>query len=143
MSHPDDIQGAIDLLERALERAPAQELPNFRRGETHTDVLKRYVGVDAEFKKVNIEDKVFERLTHKKSEEYRKSVEEGRIEELCSVLTIAVDRHLVFSFYILSMLQDEMANEHTVEKVSQELRQALSATLSIIILTWRVDLYAL
>lgn len=41
-------------------------------------------------------------------------------ENLCTVLTIAVDRHLVFSFFILDMLQKADSDPTTVPKVGLE-----------------------
>jgi len=42
-------------------------------------------------------------------------------ENICTVLTIAVDRHLVFSFFILDMLQKADSDPTTVPEVGQSL----------------------
>jgi len=41
----------------------------------------------------------------------------AEVENLCTVLTIAVDRHLVFSFFVLDMLQKADSDPTTVSKV--------------------------
>lgn len=46
---------------------------------------------------------------------------DAEVENLCTVLTIAVDRHLVFSFFILDMLQKADGDPMTVPKVGLEI----------------------
>lgn len=106
---PDEILPALRLLSEALKRAPAQEIPvNPRRpiGAGGKRSLRRYVGIDAEFvqKRGEIGD----------AQGDRSELEAGNPELLCSVLTVAVDRHLIFSFYLLHMLENP-----TVQTVPQ------------------------
>ena len=98
---PDQIQPALRLLSEALQRAPAQEIPvnpKLPIGAGGKRALRRYVGIDAEF---------FEKECEIGGAPGTKAeLEMSRKEHLCSVLTVAVDRHLVFSFYILHMLEN-------------------------------------
>lgn len=110
VSTPDQIQPALRLLSEALERAPAQEIPvnpELPIGAGGRRSLRRYVGIDAEFvqRRGEIGD-----LPGARSE-----LESSNPESLCSVLTVAVDRHLVFSFYIMHMLDNP--TEQTVPQV--------------------------
>ena len=156
---------ALDLLEKALESAPSQELEVAVMAEEGHKRLKRYVGIDAEFtsrhvtteqlldeyeQRFNIrlnlhvrehfwsksrclENEILaqeeplrsyqgsnedESLKDPPKDIYRWMAEASneRIESLCSVLVITVDRHVVFSFYILDMLEN--AQPTTVPAVS-------------------------
>lgn len=79
--------------------------------------IKRYVAVDAEFKKLRIDDQQLAQAKHGKPFAEQECIENSQEEELGSVLTVAVDRHVVFSFYVLAMLQDPDANRETVDAV--------------------------
>lgn len=102
------------LLDEALKRAPGQELP-LSQGSGKTRPLKRYVALDAEFKEVCLENKALEEIEKLGNCSDRDERMASSPEYLCSILTVAVDRQLVFSFYLLDMLQNP--TEITVEEV--------------------------
>lgn len=103
-------------MDNALERAPAQELPVDYLDAGNFRPLKRYVGIDAEFSPVSLTDALLQQEINRRGPSTTaRQIQNGREESLCSVLTIAVDRHLVFSFYILHMLQRVEAT--TVDEV--------------------------
>lgn len=110
VSSPNQIQPALRLLNEALEIAPAQEIPvnpQVPIGVGGKRSLRRYVAIDAEFalKSGEIGDALGDRW----------ELGSSNPENLCSVLTVAVDRHLVFSFYLLHMLENP--TEQTVPQV--------------------------
>ena len=110
ITKPDEIQPALKLLGEALERAPAQEIsvnPKLPIGSGGKRALRRYVGIDAEF--VQRHSEIGDAQGNKIE------LEMATTEPLCSVLTVAVDRHLVFSFYIMHMLDNP--TENTVSQV--------------------------
>jgi hypothetical protein len=108
---------ALDLLNAALEYAPFSENPVWSRDKpTGRRRLKKYVGIDAEFIKVGLtQDEIKERW-EKVQEEAKinpdlwnigeDAIKNGNPEQLVSVLTVAIDRHVVFNFYLLDMLQN-------------------------------------
>ncbi|KAI9799611.1 MAG: hypothetical protein M1833_003926 [Piccolia ochrophora] len=96
VDQPEGIQYALEVLDEAMRLAPAQELPLPVRDHGGTRYLKRYLAIDAEFIPLHA-DRSGPSLT---PEEKR-----GLDEELCSVLTVAVDRHVVLNFHILAMLE--------------------------------------
>lgn len=98
------------LLDETIRRAPGQEVA-VSQGSCKTRPLKRYIALDAEFKKV----KSTEPLEEIEDASDRAERDAGDPEDLCSILTVAVDRQLVFSFYLLDML--EHPTETTVEEV--------------------------
>lgn len=104
----------MKLLDDALIRAPGQELPVLQ-GSSQARPLKRYVAVDAEFNKVFLGRKEYDDMARLTDPEVKTKMISSNPEELCSILTVAVDRHLVFSFYLLDMLQNP--TENTVEEV--------------------------
>ena len=172
MDRPQKVKPALRLLEEAIERAPGQEVPVQQTSGIHRP-LKRYVAVDAEFRKVYLQSSEEEttdgqavgdepppqqgeeettdgrafgdeptpqqssptlplwdeeptmvddsRETAGQGLQDRYTIvkasptEEELGEDLCSVLTVAVDRHLVFSFYLLDMLKN--AENTTVDEV--------------------------
>ena len=87
---------------------------NYRYGGRHQP-LKRYIGIDAEFKYVALDDELLQQELADKDQETQDKIRVGSREELCTVLTVAVDRHLVLSFYLLDMLQH--ADESTAPEV--------------------------
>lgn len=116
VQEPDQIQPALELMDEALKRAPGQEIPvSSQHYSDPCRVLKRYVAIDAEFKKVTLDDAgIKTQFGDQRSHEFDIKIERGRGEELCTVLTVAIDRQLVFSFYLLHMLENPKA-----ETVSQ------------------------
>ncbi len=117
VTEPSQINLAIEIIEKALERAPAQEARASQKIQGLHRPLQRYVSLDAEFKWVQLNDEDLNRELGKTSvEERREEIRKGSREQLCSVLTIAVDRHAVFSFYLLHMLENAVKN--TVKNVS-------------------------
>lgn len=106
VTKPDQIRAALDLMDEALKRAPAQELPVSYQDAGNFRPLKRYIGIDAEFTPIRLSDEELGQETVGKDAITARQLVGGREEGLCTVLTIAVDRHLVFSFYILHMLQN-------------------------------------
>lgn len=116
VTEPRNIRAALDLMDYALQSAPAQELPVSYQDAGNFRPLKRYVSVDAEFSPVRLTDQDLTIESAGKDDTTKKQIIAGREEGLCTVLTIAVDRHLVFSFYLLHMLQN--ADETTVREVS-------------------------
>lgn len=104
MKKSSQIIPALKLMDEALRRAPGQEIPLSQR-QKHTP-MKRYIAVDAEFKEVTIDENSALKKHGQTTNETRAHLRAGLKEQLCSVLTIAVDRHLVFSFYLLDMLQN-------------------------------------
>lgn len=110
---PTQIRPALRLLDEALKRAPGQELP-LSQGSGKTRPLKRYVALDAEFKEVYLEKKALEEIELGNFSDRDERIASNP-EHLCSILTVAVDRQLVFSFYLLDMLQNP--TEITVEEV--------------------------
>lgn len=112
--YPTQIRPALRLLDEALKRAPGQELP-LSQGSGKTRPLKRYVALDAEFKDVDLEKKALEEIEKLEDCLETDEIKASNPEPLCSILTVAVDRQLVFSFYLLDMLQNP--TEITVEEV--------------------------
>lgn len=104
----------MKLLDDALIRAPGQELPVLQ-GSSQARPLKRYVALDAEFNQVFLGRKEYDEMARLTDSEVKTKMMAGNPEDLCSILTVAVDRHLVFSFYLLDMLQNP--TENTVEEV--------------------------
>lgn len=132
VTKPQQVEPALQLLDEVLRRAPCQDLdvPHHNGKGTYRQ-LKRYVGIDAEFVKVSLTPKQKNSDPFREAHQRRvKEVEEdrslgrvsmggiqnGATEELVSVLTIAVDRHFVISFFLLHMMQHPEAG--TVEAVS-------------------------
>ncbi|KAI9711417.1 MAG: hypothetical protein M1812_007162 [Candelaria pacifica] len=125
VSASDQIDSAISLLKDILARAPAQGTRVFHRRGRSMLPLKPYVGIDAEFKEVGLSQAQMDKawnLSSKTEEDFEELVR-GNLENLCSVLTIAVDRHVVFSFHVLHMLQN--ATKDTVD----HLYKLFSATI--------------
>lgn len=112
--YPTQIRSALRLLEEALKRAPGQEGP-VSQGSCQTRPLKRYIALDAEFKKVYLEKEALEEIEQLEDSVDRSERMASNPEHLCSILTVAVDRQLVFSFYLLDMLENP--TEITVEEV--------------------------
>ncbi|KAK7556724.1 hypothetical protein IWX46DRAFT_653979 [Phyllosticta citricarpa] len=97
----NQIRQAVDLLERLLPLGPGQQIPvNVDMASTNANkaILRPYVGIDAEFKLVSRE----------RNEEELQSMNEDTddTENLCTVLSIAIDRHVTFCFHILHMLEN-------------------------------------
>lgn len=121
VSTPAQICPALRLLNEALEIAPAQEIPvnsELAIGVTGKRALRRYVAIDAEF--VTRDGEIGDAAGDKFE------LEMSRGENLCSILTVAVDRHLVFSFYIMHMLENP--TEQTVPQVRYEPAHLLQPT---------------
>lgn len=115
VTQPSEIQPALRLLTEALERAPAQEIPVIHKLDAgRKRPLCRYVGIDAEFAYRTAT------IDYSNTEGSEEELRNGEREHLCSVLTIAVDRHLVFSFYVLHILENP--TEETVSKVRHWLK---------------------
>ena len=114
VSQPRHICEALSLLDEALRRAPAQELSKGRMDGANLRKTKRYIAVDAEFKRLRLDDERLAQAKHGRSSEEQECIGNSQDEELCSVLTVAVNRHVVFSFYVLAMLQDRDANRESV-----------------------------
>lgn len=112
--YPSQIRPALRLLEEALKRAPGQEV-SVSQGSGQSRPLKRYVALDAEFKNMYLEKEALSEIAMLSSSRDRAQMIASNPEELCSILTVAVDRHLVFSFYLLDMLQNP--TDITVEEV--------------------------
>ncbi|KAK7526651.1 uncharacterized protein IWZ02DRAFT_430714 [Phyllosticta citriasiana] len=96
---PDQIQPALNLLFNILPPIPGQKIPVNGSRSFMTALKGRllpYVGIDSEFKLVSdsLSDEALE------------------ADNICTVLSIAVDRHATFCFYILDML--EKARKDTV-----------------------------
>lgn len=108
MKKPFQIPQALTLMDEALKRAPGQEIPLSQR-QKHFP-LKRYLAVDAEFKEVTVVENSGIKRCDSEAVQGREKISLEVKEHLCSVLTIAVDRHLVFSFYLLDMLQNPDAD---------------------------------
>lgn len=114
--YPIQIRPALKLLDEALKRAPGQEMPT-PQGSCQARPLKRYVALDAEFKKVYLEKDALEKIKKLGDRREKSQMMASNPEELCSILTVAVDRQLVFSFYLLDMLENP--TEITVKEVSR------------------------
>ncbi|KAK7538738.1 uncharacterized protein J3D65DRAFT_602719 [Phyllosticta citribraziliensis] len=101
---PDQIKPALDLLFKILPLSPGQDIP-FNNSKSFRSTLKGrilpYVGIDAEFKLVSDNKDLTEEVLEK-----MKGDDGPEAENLCTVLSIAVDRHVTFCFYILHMLQN-------------------------------------
>ncbi|KAI9881249.1 MAG: hypothetical protein M1830_005535 [Pleopsidium flavum] len=112
VTEPCKIEPALRLLTRALEMAPAQEIPVIQELKASSNrALRRYVGIDTGFASRTAT------IDYSNTEGSEEELRNGATEQLCSVLTIAVDRHLVFNFYILDML--EHPTKETVPKLSE------------------------
>lgn len=120
--YASDIMPALTLLDDALKRAPGQEVP-VSQGSGQSRPLKRYVALDAEFKKVYLDEEKLADIEKIPEKDKKKHMMASNPEDLCSVLTVAVDRHLVFSFYLLDMLQNPTRN--TVNQVRYDFLQIL------------------
>ncbi|KAK8161519.1 hypothetical protein IWX90DRAFT_506179 [Phyllosticta citrichinensis] len=107
----NQVRPAVDLLLRLLPLGPGQEIPvNVQLDSTNATkaILRPYVGIDAEFKLVS---------SRRKEEELKTMSEDtDDTENLCTVLSIAIDRHVTFCFHILHMLENR--DEKTVDQVS-------------------------
>ncbi|KAF2142035.1 uncharacterized protein K452DRAFT_358506 [Aplosporella prunicola CBS 121167] len=105
VKRPNEVYDALKLLKEALNRAPAQRVPvntDFSSPQNKRE-LRQYVGIDAEFKTVSTTT----------------NLDDG--EYLVSVLSIAVDRHVTFMFYVLDMLQNpEDETVPALEKLFKE-----------------------
>ncbi|KAK7538737.1 uncharacterized protein J3D65DRAFT_658177 [Phyllosticta citribraziliensis] len=106
----NQIRPAVDLLVRLLPFGPGQEIPvNVHLDSTNATkaILRPYVGIDAEFKLVS----------RQREEEELENMSEDTddTENLCTVLSIAIDRHVTFCFHILHML--EKRDEETVDQL--------------------------
>lgn len=95
-------------MDEALKRAPGQEIPLSYRDNSSS--LKRYVSADAEFKEIALNESIIRDRYKSATPKELEMMLNGAKEPLCSVLTIAVDRQLVFSFYLLDMLQNPDAD---------------------------------
>ena len=105
---PTEILPALTLMDEALKRAPGQEIPLSYRDNNSS--LKRYVSADAEFKEIALNESIIRDRYKPATSQELEMMLNGAKEPLCSVLTIAVDRQLVFSFYLLDMLQNPDAD---------------------------------
>lgn len=115
VGHPSQIRPALKLLEEALERSPGQEVPLSPDYPHKNCALKRYVALDAEFKHVKLKPEYLKTELSYAAVGDHERIRNGRKEKLVSVLTLAVDRQLVFSFYLLDMLQNP--STETVKEV--------------------------
>ncbi|KAI9700876.1 MAG: hypothetical protein M1836_002246 [Candelina mexicana] len=109
VTEPQEIRPALDLLDQALRRAPGQETAmSHRLSNGNYGPLRRYLAIDAEFLALELPPDFDYKATAGDDWE----LQNGQREHLCGILTIAVDRHFVVSFYVLHMLQT--AGEDTV-----------------------------
>lgn len=109
------IAGALDLIREALLRAPNQGRP-VRCLDGSVRSLRAFVASDAEFVKLP-------REVAAKSYNPRDHVGYGLLEELCSILTVAVGRHLVVQFNVVHVLEN--ANKHTVPALERLFRELI------------------
>ncbi|KAI9715134.1 MAG: hypothetical protein M1812_006113 [Candelaria pacifica] len=120
VEEPQQIRPALALLDEAMRRSPAQEIPvSYRQRDGSERPLRRYMGIDAEFLKIRLPDDFDYQGTAGDEEELRK----GSEEQLCGILTIAVDRHVVFSFHVLHMLENP--TETTVNDLCELFRRTI------------------
>lgn len=106
---------ALALLRDAVALSPGQGYSvAYNEKANKKKTMPPYVAVDAEFKTVERNEQLmkFDQAGYA-SDEY----------QIVSVLTFAVDRHLVFSFYLLDMLEN--ADPGTVEAISELLKQTV------------------
>ncbi|KAI9700877.1 MAG: hypothetical protein M1836_002247 [Candelina mexicana] len=116
VKEPEKISVAIRMIDEALKRAPAQEMRTAHKAGGRHRPLRRFVSVDAEFKRVRLtEEDLNLELDRANNEREREEIRAGNPEHLCSTLTIAIDRHAVFNFHILNMLEN--ATSTTVQYV--------------------------
>ncbi|KAK8212494.1 hypothetical protein IWZ01DRAFT_550465 [Phyllosticta capitalensis] len=118
-----EIKPAVDLLLRILPLSPGQGIPvnvdlskakaDFRKTSAASGQLLPYVGIDAEFKLVSDDQTISE------TDLQNMTNDDGpEAENLCTVLTIAVDRHVTFHFYILHILE-QGSNDTVSEEESK------------------------
>ncbi|KAI9715133.1 MAG: hypothetical protein M1812_006112 [Candelaria pacifica] len=119
------IRIAVQMINEALRRAPGQETRRLHTASGRHLPLRRYVSVDAEFKWVRLtEEDLDHELAKVDDEREKEQIRAGNPEHLCSVLTIAIDRHAIFNFHILDMLEN--ATSTTVSNVSPPCLSTLS-----------------
>jgi hypothetical protein len=113
---PAQIQDAVDLIQRALCRAPAQEIP-VRIANAQVRRLRRYIGADIEFRVTSASPKEREKALQswyrnrnlKAGEKFTPEAEKAALdnadgERLALCITLTVDRHLVVVLHVYSML---------------------------------------
>ncbi|KAK8249666.1 hypothetical protein IWZ00DRAFT_278803 [Phyllosticta capitalensis] len=105
---PIEIKPAMDLLLNILPLSPGQGIPvnvDLSKADRKTHATKGrllpYVGIDAEFKLVSHDKTISEKDLQNMAND-----DGSEAENLCTVLTIAVDRHVTFHFYIFHMLEE-------------------------------------
>jgi hypothetical protein len=101
INHPGEIKAALKLFHEAMRRAPNQRRAVQISGDGKSGAMKPHCSVDAEFIKYPEED-----VLGKSEAETKWLLREGHVEELRSVLTVAVGRHFTLSFNILHMLKN-------------------------------------
>lgn len=120
VGRPEQIRNALIILDEALLRAPGQEVQMHQHRSGTYRSLKRYVAIDSEFKPISLTSDQRRRVLANRNEQDQAKILRGDEEEICTVLTVAVDRHFVVSFYILDMLEHADATTATevgIEKV--------------------------
>lgn len=112
VSRPQQIKSAVDYMLECLKRAPCQGLPGlFDPTGPGKKILKPFMGVDAEFVK-------------RKAETI-----DGHpcFREYVSVLSFAIDRHAVFMFHVLDMLEN--ANDETGGSLNISFKRQFTNTI--------------
>ena len=125
------MDGALDLIDHLLCRAPEQEL--VLRDRNHYGSprsLKRYVGIDAEFMRRSLNKEQLDLLYESQPEDIKANdpnlmvnMQRSNGEQFLSVLTFCIDRHVVFTFFVLEMM--EKAEQKTVEALTRLLRMVI------------------
>ncbi|TKA81354.1 hypothetical protein B0A49_00261 [Cryomyces minteri] len=101
VNDPLQLRSALELMSEALQRAPYQQREvSISSDRTKKGKLLPHVSVDCEFVKLP-KDLADERPGW----EAKRMVDDGQLEELVSVMTIAVGRHFFLLVNILHMLQ--------------------------------------
>lgn len=110
---------ALELFREALRRAPNQRRWTRHSNNKEAGFMLPHCSVDAEF--VKMERDTAEDFRREGTMRY--AVQEGDLEELCSVLTFAVSRHFFLLFNIVHML--ETSDRLTVPALTTLFRQTI------------------
>lgn len=128
-----DIARALELFHCALEVAPYQRLPVRHGRNLQAGSMLPHCAVDAEFVKM---PRPNDRPAYMQPGAEKYHVESGALEELCSVLIVAVGRHFFLVFNILHMM--EHPTQQTVTELEKLYREILF-NQKIIKLWWNLQ----
>lgn len=108
---------ALELMRETLRRAPNQRRWARHSHNKYAGFMLPHCSVDAEFVKLTREEAEREDINP------RSALDDGELEELCSVLTFAVGRHLFLIFNIVHML--ETSDKETVSALTTLFRATI------------------